>query len=130
MDHCIDSGHIAPWVREIMERIPAYWGISPSGTGLRAIARAKMPPGGRKQALVEVYDAARYATVTGHHLGSGEGVQDCQTKIEALHHPVFEARAKPNVARPAGNGHALEGDDADLLECALNAATRVRPWGC
>ena len=37
LDDCRDpeTGEIAPWALKIVERVPTYWEISPSGTGLR-----------------------------------------------------------------------------------------------
>jgi len=70
LDKCHDaeSGVTEDWARDIVQAIPSYWELSPSGTGLRAIVRAKLPPGGRKKQQLEMYDSLRYVTITGHKI--------------------------------------------------------------
>ena len=72
-----ESGELAPWARKIVDRLDAYTEISPSGTGLHILLRARVPNGARKkrtlegmaggkQAAVEVYAAGRYFAFTGN----------------------------------------------------------------
>lgn len=44
----------------------AYCEHSPSGTGLRIFMAGKLPGSGRKSGPLEIYDDARFLTVTGH----------------------------------------------------------------
>jgi len=46
--------------------------ISPSGKGLRVFVQGTLPPGNRKHGTVEVYESARFLTVTGHHVENTE----------------------------------------------------------
>ena len=47
----------------------AYCERSPSGTGLRLFMRGKLPSTGRKSGTLEIYDTARFLTVTGSVFG-------------------------------------------------------------
>jgi putative DNA primase/helicase len=70
LDHCIDieTGEIAPWAWEWVERFDGYTEISPSGRGLHIIVKGKAPRNGKKtigNKTVEIYSAERFFTVTG-----------------------------------------------------------------
>jgi primase-polymerase (primpol)-like protein len=66
-DHCLDQhfniidARIADYVR----LLASYTEISPSGTGLRVIVRAKLPPDGRRIGPIECYDSRRFLSITG-----------------------------------------------------------------
>ena len=63
-----ETGEIEPWALEIVRHLNSYTEVSPSGTGLHIWIKGKLPPGARRKGKVEMYDTARYFTVTGHHL--------------------------------------------------------------
>jgi primase-polymerase (primpol)-like protein len=69
LDKCLDpeTGDIAPWAFEILDRVgdDAYTEVSPSGTGIHAIVRARVRGGGMRKGPVEMYSRARYFTITG-----------------------------------------------------------------
>lgn len=62
-----DTGDIEPWAQAIVDDVTSYTEVTPSGRGLHVIAIGKLPAGGRRKGKVEIYDKARYFTVTGHH---------------------------------------------------------------
>lgn len=71
-----DTGALHPEAQRIVNEINSYTEVSPSGCGLRILARGTLPPGWRNTHKflvpgIEVYDRGRYVTLTGHHL---EGV--------------------------------------------------------
>lgn len=75
LDHVRDlsTGELEGWAQEIVARMPGYWEVSPSGTGLRHIRRGRLPDdgrrnGGRKKGDIEMYDYGRFLTITGHVL--------------------------------------------------------------
>jgi len=70
LDHCRDpeTGKIKDWGEYIIQKLNSYTEISPSGTGLRIICKASLPPGGRKKGNVEVYQDGRYLTITGNQI--------------------------------------------------------------
>ena len=71
LDGCRDAltGEIQPWAQEIVALAETYSEVSPSGTGIRMMARGKVPKAHiSKAAQVEVYGAQRYLTITGNHV--------------------------------------------------------------
>ena len=59
-----DKPEIREWVADVVKD-GAYSEKSPSGTGLRLFIRGKLPAKGRKVGTLEIYDDARFLTVTG-----------------------------------------------------------------
>lgn len=119
LDHCRDpkTGVILQWAQDIIDRLDSYTEVTPSGTGLRAFARAKKPGreakkgglGPDRQGAIEMYDGltreykagGRYLTVTGRLLPqtkkggrrSGnvriQGICDRQKQINHIYFEVF-----------------------------------------
>jgi primase-polymerase (primpol)-like protein len=66
LDHCLTNGRLVGWAAPIVKQARGtYIEISPSGTGLHIFGFGVVGAG-RKIGHVEVYDRARYFTVTGH----------------------------------------------------------------
>lgn len=110
LDDCIDpeTGEIQSWATAIVEAVDSYTEITPSGQGLRIIARATLPLAGRRTGDVEVYQSKRYITVTGRHFpGTPETIEERQAECMAEFDRLFPAKDKPGP--PAGGG-ALEWD--------------------
>ena len=72
LDQCLDAaGKLKPWAQPIMERFfDSYAEISPSGRGIKIWAKGRLPGAGTAFPMgdgrVEIYDQARYFTVTGN----------------------------------------------------------------
>ncbi len=103
IDDCrdADSGDIAPWAQAIIDSLGSYTEISPSGTGVKIFLQAKKP--GRKcrkayeSGEVEMYDHARFFTVTGVHLTcTPETVEDRQEALDRLYRTVFGDATDPD----------------------------------
>jgi len=63
------SGKIAPWAKEIINRVPdGYTEISPSGSGIHIIVEGSVRGGGMRKGPVEMYSRARFFTITGRML--------------------------------------------------------------
>lgn len=72
LDHCIADGQVAPWARELLDRMPGtYVEISRSGDGLHIFGLGEMARG-RKirdgERRIEVYGRGRFIAVTGRRL--------------------------------------------------------------
>jgi putative DNA primase/helicase len=82
-----ETGVIAPWALEVVEKLDSYTEISPSGKGLHIIVAGVLPPGLRKQDNVEMYDDIHYFTMTGHLLtpGARNAIENRQTELDLLH---------------------------------------------
>jgi putative DNA primase/helicase len=60
-DHCRDSetGAIDEWAGRGIDALSGYSEVSPSGTGIHVIARASLPPGGRKVSIPGAREGAK-----------------------------------------------------------------------
>ena len=146
LDGCRDavSGVIEPWAQKILAELNSYTEISPSGTGLHIIVRAKLPPGGRRRGQIEMYEVGRYFTMTGHVLEDGATeIREATNSVAAIHEKIWghQDAPSPNVqkAPPAEEiitllrdepefGQLMRGDwtdrypsqsEADLALCSL-----------
>ena len=110
LDHVrdADTGElVVPWAREVVDALDTYTEVSPSGTGLHLIARARKPGDGSKRAnpdgtAFEMYDHGRYFRMTGEVFEGHGAIGDRQGAVSEAH-----ARW---IGRPrdAGRGDALE----------------------
>lgn len=126
LDDCIDVlGNYTALATEVLDRIPGYAEISPSGTGVklwtRAICDGHRTAEGAPDAL-EIYPNGRYFTVTGNRL---EGLFDGEGKIPTepvdvawLVAKVFGPGAVRERTAPTA-GQDASGDDSDADALAL-----------
>ena len=112
LDGCIVNDEIQPWALEIIEKFSCtYIEFSPSGSGLKIIAKAIIPPEvldtkkrvnlpeltieGGKKAAIEFFVNRCYFTFTGEHLpGSEMDLADCQESFEELLKQYSKAEPK------------------------------------
>ena len=116
LDNCVDTktGEIAGLAQEIVTDLDSYTELSPSGTGLHIWVKASLDGRiGHKSADFEIYDSARYMTVTGNPIpDSPTEINERQSEVDALHERVFgvpddtESRPRP----------ALNLDDREVIE--------------
>ncbi|RDZ43741.1 hypothetical protein C5B86_11960 [Haloferax sp. Atlit-19N] len=142
LDKCRDpeTGVTDEWAQELIDRLDSYTEVSPSGTGYHVIIRGVLPPGGNRTGDLELYDDARFFTVTGDHVdGTPTTVGDRQDALDVIHDAYFEttddaagaatATRSPSAqtdasASASGPGNDL-GDDT-LIERASNAANGAK----
>ena len=61
----------------MIKQIGSYTEISPSGQGLHTFIKGKLPGGGIREGKMEIYDTARFFTVTGDKLpGTPRDIKD------------------------------------------------------
>lgn len=85
-----ESGELEEWAQEIVTRLASYTEVSPSGTGVHVIVRGKLPEGGRRKGPLEMYDSARFFTVTAERVGdTPANVELRQAELAALHAVTF-----------------------------------------
>ncbi len=104
LDDCRDphTGTITPEAQAIIDEIRSYTEKSPSGTGIRIIAKGALPALGRKQGWVEVYDDRRFVTITGEHIpGTPSTIEERSEAITGLHQRVF---GDGDPGPPGGDG--------------------------
>ena len=121
IDHCIDAeGAIDPKTAAILRTLDSYAEVSPSGTGVHCIIRARLNGGRRRAGNFESYDTGRYFCMTGRHLpDTPTSIEERQAALEEVRAVVFPEECKPRApATPAALDSA---DDRELLELASKA---------
>ena len=119
---------LEPWAAELIEALKTYTEISPSGTGIRAIARGKLPPGRRKEGKIEMYDSGRFLTITGHILRPDLArIEDRVEELRAVHAKAFQNRKKAsNSASQSANDERVNIDELFILKHAPQAKNGAR----
>lgn len=137
LDKCtsntVDAG-LTVVAQTIIGEIDSYAEETPSGTGIHIICEATVPQGkGRKNTKhgIEVYDRARFFTMTGHTLvASPSTPQPRQEALMELHQrlfpvtPVNDDTPPPRPAVPPPDDQAL----INRAHRAKNAAGFARLW--
>lgn len=101
-DRCRDpiTGVIEPTVQAYIDRFASYTEVSPSGTGVHILVRGTLKNPGRKKGNIEVYNTARYFTLTGNRVaGTPAEIAKRQAELDAFHAEVFGA-ANPQPEEP------------------------------
>jgi len=122
LDKCRDpeTGVVEPWALAIIEAFNTYTELSPSGTGLHLIGRGSIPGDRNRTGRIELYDRARFFTMTGQPLDGYEQIADCQDALDVFYAETFPA--KPTTPRPAAS-MMLSLDDREITD----AARRINP---
>lgn len=120
LDECLDENRkLASWAEKIVKLLDSYTEVSPSGMGVKIFLRGALPPGGRRTGKIEMYDFARFFTVTGHHHGQLTVPGERTQALAHLHAELFPS-GKENEGRAAkGNGRTFA--DERVLELARQA---------
>lgn len=137
LDKCLnpDTGELDPEAARIVAELPTYCETSPSGRGLRLFGFGKLPQGGRRKGKVEMYEAGRYLTVTGHQFNGHSTLVEITPELATVHARIFGTGAAgaggAPVASKPGPVDPPDLDDAALLDKARrakNGADFERLW--
>lgn len=136
IDHCIEDGELSSLAGEIIEELQSYTEISPSGTGIHILCKGKLPAReGRKDSMLglEMYDCARYFTVTGNVFCDENGfpypLRECTPQLDDIHRKyltneqVKQVRLGEAVAETNGN---TESGKSPALSSRANEPETVR----
>ncbi len=122
LDHCVDptTKEISSWALKWIELFSfsgAYMEYSPSGTGIKIFTKAKLPFHGRKNGDIEIYDQARYFTVTGNVYGlCQKEIPNQQAAVDQLLDEVFSNQPKTTTNKIAPlSGNELTSEELNLL---------------
>ncbi|MCH7989369.1 MAG: hypothetical protein IID46_09515 [Planctomycetes bacterium] len=133
LDNCRDpaTGTIKSWALDIIQSLDSYTEVSPSGTGVKILARGKLPPGRRVKKIsggkTEVYDTARYFTVTGQVVaGLPTILSDRQAEIDSLHRRLF-SQTKQNVPQGSTPAVALTSESSLILDDQIISLLTAKP---
>ncbi|QIB79046.1 hypothetical protein G3A49_13225 [Haloferax volcanii] len=129
-----ETGETEAWATEIIDQLASYTEISPSGTGYHIIVRGSLPPGGNRTGNLELYEHARFFTMTGDHVDeTPTTVADRTDELTAIHGAYFETQHTqsgtqtsntPNITTTSSTVDTPGNDltDEDVVERASNAA--------
>jgi hypothetical protein len=102
-DNCLDErgAFCNPWAETWVRRLHSYSEISPSGRGVKVIVRGRVPRA-LKQAQIEIYDRARYFTITARLLpGAPATIRDAQAELDELFSALRPAATDVDTTSPA-----------------------------
>ena len=138
LDDCRDpeTDDVDDAALDIIERLDSYTEVSPSGTGYHVLIKGELPEGRNRRGSIELYDTARFFTVTGDHVERTpirvarrqdalaaihrEYVQDTESELtsESEHQGALDEQS-PTTETAAVD---VDLDDEDLLEKARAAS--------
>ena len=146
LDDCRDAetGDLEAWAEDVLDDVPTYAEVSPSGTGLRLFGLGFVPDGGNRSdddaraGHLEMYDSGRYLTVTGQRVDSSpEDIRQVNDEIADLHAEFVDdattgktdgQKPDPRDANPGFDADKSGSTDAvtdlsddDVLNVARNA---------
>jgi primase-polymerase (primpol)-like protein len=93
LDDCRDpaTGELDSWARDIVERLDSYTEVSPSGRGIHVLLEGELPPGRNRRGAVEMYDTARFFTVTTDHIeATPRTVEHRQDALLGVHYEYVQ----------------------------------------
>ena len=93
LDDCRDpaTGDLTDWARDIVDRLDSYTEVSPSGRGVHVLLEGELPPGRNRRGDVEMYDEARFFTVTTDHVeGTPETIARRQDALLGVHYEYVQ----------------------------------------
>lgn len=144
LDHCrcpafdsINVEIIAPWAKDIINKIDSYTEASPSGKGIRIFAYGgNLPERGRNKKLpqhggdncqkgsvpaFEIYQSGRYLTVTGNHIaGTPTDIMSRPGIIDDVYNQIFGNGFKDDN-KPEKLHHASNVSITNILEKAYRS---------
>ena len=138
LDDCRDpeTGDVDDAALDIIERLDSYTEVSPSGTGYHVLITGELPDGRNRRGSVELYDTARFFTVTGDHVErTPTRVARRQDALTAIHREYVQDTERDTVAESEQRGSVddespttetadvdVDLEDEDLLEKAMSAS--------
>ncbi|RZV05263.1 hypothetical protein BDK88_4289 [Natrinema hispanicum] len=138
LDDCRDpaSDDVDDIALDIIERLDSYTEISPSGTGFHVLIKGELPDGRNRRGSIELYDTARFFTVTGDYLEDTparvarrqdalvaihrEYVQD--SELDPEHEPGDRRTSDETETTGSAADTNVDLEDQELLERARNAS--------
>jgi len=142
LDDCRDpdTGGADDWADDVIDELDSYTEVSPSGTGYHVLLEGTLPEGRNRSGEIEMYDAARFFTVSGEHVsGTPETVEQRQAELEAAHAEYVQPDAEtvPDREQPSGSDQNRDAQpvvdipDDELLaraKAAKNGHNFARLW--
>jgi putative DNA primase/helicase len=139
LDNCRDpdTERVESWASSIIILLGSYTERSPSGTGFHIILEGEVPGDRNRKGNVEIYDSARYFTVTGDWVETSlasigqrpKSLREIyQEHVGDLAHdevqPKFDASEQTDSEKNVSSSpaHEIDLEDEELLDRARSAA--------
>lgn len=137
LDSCRDpqTGTIDPWAQEVIDEVKSYTENSPSSTGIRIVARGRIPGDRRRKGRFEIYDGktkegkpgGRYLTVTGQLVEGGwDSIRRCPNAIARVCERMFANEPGPKPEHPISG--LTDDEIIAKAQAADNGAEFERLW--
>lgn len=119
LDKCRDpdDGSVAPWASRVITQLNSYTERSPSGTGFHILLEGSVPGDRKRRGDVEMYDTARYFTVTGDHVtATPPSIGRRPTSLADFHREFLESSDDESTDKSARqNRQTIRGADTSSL---------------
>jgi primase-polymerase (primpol)-like protein len=113
----------------VIARLSSYAELSPSGTGAHVLIKAKLSGRGRRAGKIEIYDSARYFTMTGKHInGTPQEILYRQDELNALNAELFSPPSQLPDRPPSELGHFPDEEVIERAKSARNGERFMRLW--
>lgn len=135
LDDCRDpeTEEFEEWAIDVMETLDSFGEISPSGTGAHVIVEGEMPDGRNRRGDLEMYDDARFFTVTGDVVSKrGEPINDprpiterTEALVDVADEYLYEDDEEPGEDRETVEVDIgdIDADNAEIDESQAGSGT-------
>lgn len=126
IDRCRTSiGEIAADAQALVHRFGSYTELSPSGSGIHILVKAKLPGPGRRSGNLEIYDSGRYFTITGRQLAESPccSIEQRQEELDELIAGLF---TRLEIPLEISGCSASQVSDDELIQRAKTAKNGER----
>jgi len=118
-----DTGAIDAWAETVVDILESYTEVSPSGTGLHVLTEGTLPGDRNRRGDLEVYETARFFTVTGDQIASTP--DDVHPRSHGLDIVYREYLENDTMAESGDNGVTV--DDAVVGEGDASSESDTSP---
>ncbi|MFP9193890.1 hypothetical protein ACLI4Q_19970 [Natrialbaceae archaeon A-CW1-1] len=125
LDDCRDpeTRRPDPEMKSIVQQLDSYTEVSPSGTGYHVIVDGELPPGRNRRGKIELYDRARYFTVTGEHVsGLPTEIESRQPELEMVHREHVDQNSRGRETSRGDVSGSSKLSNQEVLEKARAAS--------
>ncbi|QLG29823.1 hypothetical protein HUG10_19620 (plasmid) [Halorarum halophilum] len=119
LDDCRDpeTSSIDDDARDIVNRLDSYTEISPSGTGFHVLVEGELPEGGNRHGSVEMYESARFFTMTGDRVDvKPQSVEERQDALVEVHREYVQEPSMGGREMSEETTHSVDTGAAGLPE--------------
>ncbi|SMP41706.1 hypothetical protein SAMN06265222_101637 [Neorhodopirellula lusitana] len=135
LDDCrnLTTGNLSSTAYDILERISTYTEVSPSGTGVKAIATIDSVISSRRRSdpEIEIYSSGRFFTITTQTIDGNLRVRDATDAMPSILSLYFDDRGNPDrdIPLPAAPSCAADRTVLGKAMAARNGDKFRELWG-